>query len=648
MNLFSQIGTLGASIVCGWLARGFLLTHPAPPPIDTPPPIPAQADLTGDRLDICVSLARELPSANSRTLHRYASQLLETQPDDKPIWSALFERWIRIDPNAAWTFASTQIDQEEHPSIFLLAISRWASIDPRAAHQALVNPSPKQLSAILKEAMSSDPAFAFSVLDGVTSALEGERSIPWEKWIFDLARSNPSGVENWLNQREKNDLFGAYLAGLAVTDQAAALRWLRSQKDQDLVFTQLGNFIGYGDHVEYNAELIDFTSEVLPIGNRRLVVLKRALENLSYKDTEMAISEVKRVFIDPWQQAEVLTEIAENHRRKDFQKAWKIVQEIDPKVLWLRRVAIPKIEITQGGVTKDHGGPFGYQWDMTSMRGLVEPAVIKSQMLADLLVVDRSAALSYLSNLPPDQILPIAGNGAFQQWVRYEPQEAIHWLANTLPQSVDQDQLDRLLDDSYFPAQEARDAFPRLPESNIKLALIDLVAGEIADESPASAIQFLQQEGGSEEAVEWAYFSYAYDDPAQALEALRNDSEAGPESWETVIERAIKVTPDAAIEAVIALPAGRARDLSTSEIAKYYSNEADPVTATDWALGIDDPKLRQASFDAIIDHTTMDLRMARDAELKGELSQLISSEHSLSGAQKAQWLDRLETEFTTR
>lgn len=654
MKIAGYIIVTGCSVILGWVSRpeGQPEQKQAPKPasqVDTP--ISLKSD---DRTLLCKALAKILANPKKRDFSEEARQLVDLRPEDQKIWKALFEVWFARNPSGAWTFANDPLDREVHPSIYRLAISTWASIDANAASLALGDSPPEYRIALLQTALSSDPKLALTLIQNwELSTLREDpnfKRLRWINWIYELAKTNPDEITELLPELKGKDpfedgnLLGAFFAGRAMANPKEALLWLSEQEDPDQVLTQLGNYVGFADF--YDPVVMDVISLHLPKGDRRLEVMRYALERLAKREPMRAANEAQRLFSDPHQQAEILAIIAEDLLRTDFDAAWEVASRIDSSIHFLRRVSIPDAEILGTGTFQSHLGPTGYQSDLTNMSGLVDPSELKAQLLTKLLMVDRTSAIQHLSNLPTEDLVVIGAN-VLDDWVWYSPKEAFTFFANAIPPGTDPDNLWRLMNFGYHE-EHLKEAFFDLPPGPFRSELAQEMAGIIAENSPAQAVTFLKEENGSSKAFDYAYWVWASQNPKEALEAITQDQEADPGSWESVVEKTFLQIPDQTIETLSELPSGEKRDRSLAAISGIFLRSSRPIDATNWALRVEDPELAGKNFDNIIDKISMDLTVSRDPQVKLEISALVSEAPNLSPDQKNRWIERIELELQSQ
>jgi len=453
----------GCSILLGWLAR--TLGQPVQQQIITPTGHTTSLNLpkTEDRTKFCQALADGLVDPNKADFREYALQIVALRPDDQKIWKVLFEIWFVRDPSGAWNFANHHIDREAYSTIYHLAIRTWASIDPQAASLALSDSTTDHRVALLESALSADPAFALSLVQNWDLSTLREHSkfneLPWEDWIYELAKNNQGDLTQIIEDLENPDLLGAYFAGQAIANPTNALCWFSKQEDRERLLTHLGNYVGFANF--YEPALMDFVSLHLPRGDRRLEIMRYALDRLAEREPMRAADETQRLFSDPHQQAEILAIIAEGLLRTDFEAAWELASRIDSSIHFLRRVDIPNAELSSDGTFQSHFGPMGYRGDLTNMRGLVNPSKLKAQLLTELLMVDRNSAIQHLSNLPPKD-LAVIGPFVLDRWIWYSPKEAFTFFANSFPSDIDSKNLWRFTNYGY-PKELLQEAFLSYP-----------------------------------------------------------------------------------------------------------------------------------------------------------------------------------------
>jgi hypothetical protein len=416
-QLFKYVLITSSSVLLGWFARKQTTTYLSDFRVETAgePTKAANFPATNQRTAFCLELARTLPNANAADCRKHPLQVLARWPDDEKIWRALFKGWFDRNALEAWSFVTSQIDREAFPTIYHLAISTWAAIDPKAASLELRSTSSHEKLALLKSILIADPVLGLTLLDSwdfeKLVAESKTKRIPWSKWMFKLGQ-NPSIQLPEFVPSDSVTFLGAYLAGLASRDHAVALKWLNERANRDEILDEMDDFLRYSD--DYDPKIIDFFSSRFLKGNRRLEEMSWVLRSLAYRDHDLAVSETIRLFPDHHQQAEILAIIAEGLARRDFDAAWKLICQVDSSIQSLRRVSIPSVELTEGKKTRKERGPTSYAWDLTSMRGLVNPATLRGDLLTKIFMVDRESALKHLSELPKED-LPLIGGRGFER-----------------------------------------------------------------------------------------------------------------------------------------------------------------------------------------------------------------------------------------
>jgi len=603
-----------------------------------------------DRRDVGLvdSMVEEILDGDGQGYQKVATYFVEEGMAERDAWRELFQRWCQSAPEAAWEFARGDYGSKKirwSTTILEIAIQEWAAIDAEATWRALENPSYSEHTAFIRGVMRSDIELGFQFLTEIDAEGGDQRQLALSpEWLFQLAEIDWQVALKWAEERDDLDLLGAVLAGVIVSDQAGAKQWLNRQVNRDRLLGGLGDFLGYS-YAAYRPELMDFAMTMIPSGNRKNVMLQKAIEKLALKDPDLAVAEIERLFKDSHVKAEALAQVADRLKRADFTKAWEIVNRIDPSINSVRRVSIPRAEITKGAETKDGNGPIGYLWDLTSMTGIVSPSMIRSQMLSQLLVVDKEKALSFLAELPDDEIL-YAGNPMISRWMFYDPVECLKWCAEQVTSEISLESLYEIREYLNLDLSETSELLADLPTGSVRMGFVVALTDELVGDDPEAALSLVHDEGSHPELLQRVYESWAGDDPKAALAEMAEDSFAPPESWGFVVGESFKLDPAHTAEAVNVMPAGESRDVAISAIAKIYRDESDPLAATDWVLGIDEATLRQAKMEEVLQKMAMDLRLLRDPDLRNALELKIRSESNLSDEQEEHWLKRIETEFS--
>ena len=373
-------------------------------------------------------------------------------------------------------------------------------------------------------------------------------------------------------------------------------------------------------------------------------MFQQAIESLVYQDPDYAVEEVYRLFTNPSDQAEAIGKIGSIVAKSDFEKAWEILGGFDPSEIWIRRVLPPKLEVSKGGLIEDVGGYSSYWWDLTSMRGLEPPGAVRSQMLADLLMVDKARALNFMSNLPPEQLLLITDE-TMERWMSHDPEEAVSWMAVRLG---DGGEVDDIFFGSWFldfaeEQERAQTLLKNLPEGTVRTALVRHLASDFGDGNPEEILEVTRETGGDVEAITDVYGGWASKNPGVALESLVADTEAPADAWGAVASKAFRKMPEETAQIVNALPAGKSRDAAMLKIAGVCAEDSHPIAGAQWALAIGDETMRAKGLESILERAAMDLR--KGGEFAEEFREIIGADPSLSEGQKKHWLDRVEIEF---
>ncbi len=425
-SLASAAALFGGALLVGWICKQAENRTTAAPPatadlfltsIDAP--FPDQPD----DLEVRIWLASALVEADSNRLGEIAARLAEIPELDEKAWHGLFSCWFEQDPAAAWAFVG------ERGTLRRIALEEWAALDPAAARAALESPSAGQWLRLVRGAARTDVVVAFHFLGEALGAgleIDFDSSVPLYPLgmeplqLAELARTDPLLAVEWAERFKQSSLLGAVLSGWHEHDPAEALAWLEQRPDRDRILFDLADYLDDID-VPYRPALADLLLNSLPPGNDRLEALQQVLESLGRVDPELAAKEAARVFPDPELRAEAIGKIASIVAETDFDKAWRILDQLDPSVQGIRRVDLPAIEVIDGERTRSVTAFSSYEWDLTSMRGLVSPAEVRSDLLQSLLDVDKEAAIRLMEKIPAEDFAGV-GEDAFDTWQARDPE----------------------------------------------------------------------------------------------------------------------------------------------------------------------------------------------------------------------------------
>lgn len=650
----SAAALFGGALLVGWICRQAESGRNANPAAATSAasvatiadPFPEQPE----DLEVRIWLAGALAEADAPKLAEIARKLSAVPELDDKAWHGLFSCWFATDPAAAWAFAGG------NDSLRRIAIEEWAALDPAAARVAVEIPSLGEWPLLIKGAARKDAAIAFQLLEQALAAgvkIDLQSFSPLDEFGLEprhfaaLAATNPRSVVAWAERFPEADLLGAAFSGWHETNPDDALAWLQSRPDRDDILFQLADSLRYS--VPYQGALVDLLVDGLPAGNRRLEALHEVLEYLAYEDPDLAAKEAARVFPDPELRAEAIGKIASIVAETDFDKAWEILDQLDLSVQGIRRVDLPSVELGVGADTRTVNTYSSYEWDLTSMRGLVSPAEIRSELLGRLIDVDKEAAVRVMGRLAADDLFQI-GDRAFRTWLFSEPEEAIRWLA---PKLGDEFELERAGDfmfrSAYYDWKEPavlRDLIQELPNGAVRSVLALQAAENLAESDPLEALRFARDSSTAPEVMEEVYDTWAENDPRAALAHLAADPDAPPSAWARIAEDALKETPEEFVRKVAEISNDSSHDSAAAKIVEFSIQSDDPLPAAGWALAIRGEAERQAAMEEVLDRLGGDLRLARDADTAESLRDLISTSPHLPEPEKARWLERIDLEFT--
>lgn len=648
----SAAAFFGGALLVGWICkhaeRGSNAAPAAAKSAVSVASIAAPFPEQPEDLDVRIWLAEALSEADAPRLAEIAAKLAAVPDLDDKAWYGLFSCWFATDPAAAWDFVEDRVPLQG------IALEEWAALDPAAARAAVEAPSTDQWPQLIRGAARKDSAAAFQLLSEALDA--GLEIIPDNfdsiealglegRHLADLARSDPQLAVKWVERLEQpSTFFGAVVYGWHESAPHDALAWLDQRPDRDKILFDLANYVdGFG--VPYRSALTDLLVDALPAGNERLEALHHVLEALSYVDPDLAAKEAARVFPDPGLRAEAIGKIASIVSHTDFDKAWEILDQLDPSAQEIRRVNLPSVELSDGTGTSSVNALSSYELNLaSSMRGLVSPADIRSELLGDLIDIDKEAALRMMEKIPAADLLRIVGP-AFETWQQRDPEEAVRWLAAKLGDQGKLDHTEDLLDHDWLDPAAMRDLIGELPDGTVRSALALQAAADLAESDPRAALRFARDSSTAPEVVEEVYQIWAANDVRAAFGHLAADPDAPPSAWARIAGEALREAPEEFARVVMDLADDAARDAAAAKIADFMSRSADPLAAPHWALAIRGESERQAALEAVFNRLGGDLRLARDEGTAESLRDLIASSTALPDAEKALWLKRIDLEF---
>jgi hypothetical protein len=641
----------GAALLAGWTCRQALSRNDATLPTPQADPAAAQAEALpssrGD-LEVRIWLAGALGDADASRLEEIAALLAAVPELDEKAWHGLFSCWFLKDPAAAWAFAA------DSGTLRGIALEEWAALDPAAARAAADSPSTDEWLQLVRGAGRKDVVVAFHFLGEALAAglaLDFDSFVPLHPLgmeplqLAELARTDPLLAVKWAERFKRSSLLGAVLSGWHESNPAEALTWLEQRPDRDKILFDLADYLEDID-VPYRPALADLLVDLLPAGNDRLEALHQVLESLGRVDPDLAAKEAARIFPDPELRAEAIGKIASIVAETDFDKAWQILDQLDPSVQGIRRVDLPSVEVSDGGLTRSVNAFSSYQWELTSMRGLVSPADIRSDLLQSLLDVDKEAAIRLMDRIPADDFAGV-GEAAFDTWHARDPEEAVRWLATKLGDQGELDDAGDLLERDWQDPAALRDLIQDLPAGTVRSALARRAAADLAESDPQAALRFARDFSTAPEVVEEVYQTWAENDARAAFEQLAADPDAPPSVWARIAGEALNEAPEEFTRLVAELPDGAARDAAAAVIVQVAGRSDDPLPAAGWALAIRGEAERQAALEEVFQRLGGDLRIAREESTAESLRELVASSDLMPEAEKARWLERIGQEFTT-
>ena len=600
-----------------------------------------------DDLATRIWLAEHLPDADGAHMTEIARRL-HAMPEIRPqVWHALFSCWFEKAPAAAWDFA------ERNPELRDIALEEWATLDLTAARAALKSPSAYDLTALVRGTVNKDVVTAFRLIEEVLAIDSGNQENPvyrfrlQDRHFAELASLDPDAATEWMKrlgiEHETGDFEGALLWGRWKKDPAAAREWLRHQEHPDGLVRELASFAEDSDF--YRPALLDFIADVHPPGSARNTALKYLLTGLAGYDPDYAAKEAARVIPDQAIRAEVIAEIASMMARTDFAKAWALLDTLPPSVQGVRRVELPKIEIHSGSQESEDelGGPIHYAWGLTSMRGIDSPGQVRSSLLRNLMETDKDEAIRFMDRIPAKDLFPM-GEDAIRLWMVRDRDEGVRWLAGKLGHQGDAVELEYLADD-IMDVSGQTSLIRSLPEGTMRTVLAMRAAEEMAEADPLAALDFAREASTSGIPLARAYAEWSSNDPVAAMEHLAGDADAPAEAWEEVAEDAFEKNPEATAAAIENLPDSPARDTAIRSVMTSMVDR-DPLEAGAWALALGDTAKRKAAMEEVFRKLTMDLRLTRDPATAGELRQQLHDAADLPEAERQQWADRIDHEFS--
>jgi len=647
------------AVVVGWVAKKQSFGDGIQNSAGSEPKKAERENPIGEDFGEYLDLADTVLNAGSEEMTKIAENLFSQERQRALVWKAFFARWFRDDPEAAWAFVKEHFMADSKSVLSEIAIEEWALIDPTGTQAALTDPDKLQMKALIRGALVSDIEFAFELLKEATlieirplrnDGRFGFNSddpfqvgrLPdlwsWKEKVMEFARKNPAAALAWVQGHGDADSLGPVIAGWAMEEPDQARAWLSKYPDREQALIEIGNFVGFSRL--YQPEIMDFALSVISAGDRKIEVVQQAIGSLADEDPDLALEEAHRLFKDPYIKAEAIGQIASIVAKTDYEKAWEILGELDPSILGIRRVALPKIEIAKDGEVEKQRGLYQYGMDLTNMRGLVSPAGIKSEMLYRLLKVDKAKTLKLMSEIPVENFFRVGGY-AVESWVHFDRREAVTWLAKKFGDQGNIEEVREWIDDFKDGGEVEPSFLESLPNGTVRAAL----AVELA-ESPQAALHAVREGGGSVEAIDSIYFNWAYDEPEAALKGIAVDQDAPPEAWETVTSRAFEKLPEETAEIVSNFPAGESRDAAARRIAEMCANDSHPVVAARWTLEIGDGTMRDGALESVLEKTSLDLRVMGNDEVAGEFREMISGDSNLNEAQKNRWLERINLEFS--
>ncbi len=663
-----KLGVIRCALFSAAVLTAWTLKQAAHPPAAAPaPPQPLVAPLLlADLTDPIsrVALAQALVAADAPRLREIAEILSDRSDQDLRVWRGLFQCWMKAEPKEAWGFALQHATADfpaadfdaylgdparGHGKLCAVAIEQWGALDPRAARAALGGPAAPEFLVLVRAAIPCDVEYGFRLLDelltsGVLMPKEPNGdALQWLKhdWVAALARKKPELALDWARRLDPERFLAPLLQGWADCDWPAARSWLEQQPNRTHLLDQTAQLMAADGH-DYRPYLFDVVLAALPPGSDKAQLVLQIFESLAGVDAGLAVRECARCLPDPATRAETIGKIAQAVAYTHPRQAWEIVNQLDPAMMNISHGDIPKTQIIDHGDAKELDPLPGRQQWLTLSSGPLAPAKLKSALLRQIMMTDKSQALAYLAQCPTEQ-LGVIGRDAIEIWTSHDPEEAANWLADKIGTHHNNLDLEQWFADAPLDARAMRTLAETLPEGTVRDAFAAWSAAQLASNNPTAALEFARLHAGAGDAVAQVYQVWSGLDPQAAIQHLAADPAAPPAAWRSVVENAYLKLPEATNRLVEALPAGAARD--TALVAMVTTAVPTPQTGARWACDIGDTSSRHAALDTILTQAGRDLRLARDAATATTLGDVIDAADLMPDAEKQRWHERIEQEL---
>ena len=663
-SLAIYVAAFGVAAMAGWGGKTALRHSPVPTAKALPAQIAAVVPEDPDdlsELDTRVALAEALVDADAARMRAIADGLLNKKGADFRVWSTVFSRWVKLAPEAAWSFAN------QHPEATYLvgdynfgpeekyekghlrtsAIQAWALVDPRAARAALGPPPAAEFGILVAAAMQADVEYGFALLaeqpDAGSLVPEDPFRDPFQQYVAKLAVKNPQLALEWATRLGPKRYFPPLLIGWAASDWNAAVEWLDQQPDPVGLLTETAEFLCRNCAL-YQPKLFDLMVGRLPAGNRKVELIRQILEELAWADPVRAAAEAGRALPDPETRAEALADIAKNLARSNPALAWDLLSRINPKTAGDRRINLPTAEVVVDGEPRDYFGPTGLQMDLVSWGAGTTADEVKGEILDSLIWTDKAQALRLLAQCPPDKIASV-GSRMIENWTEFDPIEAATWLADKVGESGEDLDIENWFYDSNLTAEETTTLIESLAPGVFRDKFVAWAAAEMVAEDPAAALAVARADGGNAEAIAEVYGGWARKDPQAALASLTADEGATPATWTGVAEGLLAAEPEQTRQLAEDMEPGANRDAVLKVLAAAERNQGDCRQRAAWASGITDETDRRRILNSALDDMTLDLRAGSDPATADSLRELIETAGEMSADEKARWSARVDLLF---
>ncbi|MCW1926451.1 hypothetical protein OKA05_28125 [Luteolibacter arcticus] len=650
---FLPAGCLILAMIAGWAARqaespSAEAKQAAEPEAAAPatgaPPMPAALEPDAIRF----WLADHLIDATPGQMEDIAARLLAIPDVNARSWCGLFSCWFEKDAATAWTFASVK------PDLRSIALEEWAALDPAAARAAIDSASMDDWRALVGGAVRRDVEETFRLLDkaladGIEVKSFYQEGLGLENRHFaELASRDPEAATLWVERLgiASKDIAGALLWGRLKKDPAAAREWLNKQEDRVEILKDLASVAARTN--SYSPAVVDFIAEFMPPGNARIEALQALLSGLAWRDPEFAAKEAARVIPDPSVRADMIAGIASRIADSEFNKAWSLLESLGPSVQWSLRTSIPGVELQAGSDSGALSPPIHYLSGFFGPQRNT-PANVKDYLLLRLIESDQDEAIRLMEGIPAAQFLD-EGKSAILLWMERSPEEAVRWLAGKLGTEDGYTSREAWNQIEFklrgFNPLERAALIKTLPPGSVRTELVTQRAMEMADDDPLAALEYARKTDTAEQPVVWAYLSWSQSDPSIALKHLSEDPDAPVAAWSAVTGSVIDDFPDEVTHALLTLPISAGRDAAIAKILEW-PDDVDPVKTVTLALALGDAGKRKNAFEMALSRVSLDQHLVRDPATAETLRNQLEEAAQLSEAERQQFLERINLEFTT-